>query len=476
MIFTSFNFFVFLPIVFILYWVFFRYKKIQNIILLLCSYVFYGWWDWRFCFLLFFSSTFAYLMAHLINNTEDKKRRYLILVVSISVHMGILGYFKYTNFFIESFVQLSNSIGVHLNYLPLHIILPIGISFFTFHLLGYTIDIYNRLYKPEKNYLDFLTVISFFPQLTAGPIERGHHIIPQFKNKRIFNWYKIEDGLSQILWGFFKKIIIADTIAIRVNYVYANYHDLSGSTVALGIILFTFQMYCDFSGYSDIAIGTARLFGIELMQNFNYPFFSTSLSELWRKWHISLTTWIMDYIFTPLSFLKRDWAKWGVVYAIILSFGFSGLWHGANWTYVLWGLLNGIGLGYEVLTKKTRKNWSKKFNPIIYSIISGLLVFTFWTVTQMVFKASNIGQIAGLIQKVFSLSLFTIPDISFSKIVWIWVFILLIIEWFQRRKKYGLEIGNLNYMIRWTAYAAIIVFIITSKNLNNQREFLYFHF
>ncbi|HLP33987.1 MAG TPA: MBOAT family O-acyltransferase, partial [Bacteroidia bacterium] len=242
-------------------------------------------------------------------------------------------------------------------------------------------------------------------------------------------------------------------------------------------IMFTIQMYCDFSGYSDIALGTAKLLGFDLLRNFNFPFFSTSMTDFWRKWHISLTSWITDYLYTPISFQKRDWGLWGIVYAAIISFTLSGLWHGANWPSVLWGLLHGLALGYEVLTKKKRKKWAKQFNPVLYSVLSGLLVFMFWTFGQLVFRATSLEHLGGLLAQMASVSLFTLPSLDHTAQAALgWALLMFGIEWFQREKEYGLSIGNLNYMLRWTIYAALIMLIFSSDNLNNQNEFIYFQF
>ncbi len=474
MLFTSLPFFLFLPIVFIIYWLAKGSTKLQNYILLFASYFFYGWWDWRFCFLLLFSSSFGFLAGKFIGETDNLSIRKRWMTLSVIVHIGILCYFKYFNFFIGSFTEFAHSIGWQLNYIPLNIILPLAISFFTFHILGYTFDVYQNKYKHATDYINFITHIAFFPQLVAGPIERAGHLLPQFQTKRFFIPAKMEDGLSQMLWGFFKKIVIADSLALQVNYVFANYQELHALTIVAGVIMFTFQMYCDFSGYSDIALGTARLLGFELLQNFNYPFFSKTISEFWRKWHISLSTWINDYLFTPISFAKRDWGKWGVFYAAIVSFAISGLWHGANWTFIIWGVLHGIAVGYELVTRKQRKKISKKFNPLFYGIGSTLLVFIFWSFTQLIFRSQSIAELNGILHKLVTTSWLHMPEIQLN--VLYWVLGLLIVERIQIKKPYALSVSELPYYIRWTLYATVIILIFSSKNLNNQNEFLYFKF
>ncbi len=474
MLFSSFSFFVFFPIVFIIYWTLNANRKAQNMLLLVASYIFYGWWDWRFCLLLLFSSSFGFLITKLLSEAHSDKKRRMYMNLSIIVHIGILCYYKYFNFFISSFTDFAKSLGFNVDYTPLHIALPLAISFFTFHILGYTYDVYQRKYQASNNYFEFIAHIAFFPQLVAGPIERANHLLPQFANKRQFSWLKLEEGFLQMLWGFFKKIVIADTLATQVNYAFAHYQDLHPITLIIAVVMFTFQMYCDFSGYSDIALGCARMLGFELLQNFNYPFFSTSVSEFWRKWHMSLSNWIQDYLFTPISFKRRAWGKIGIFYAALLSFTISGLWHGANWTFILWGAIHGIAIGYELLTKKKRKGWSKKYNPIFYSLLSGVFVFIFWSFTQLIFRATSIEHFWGIIQQIFTAEWVMAPETN--SIYLLYIVGLLIFEWFQRSKPYALQITGWPYYIKWSLCALMVIIIFSSKNLNNQTEFLYFQF
>jgi len=509
MLFTSFSFFIFLAIVYVIYWSLIKFRKAQNILLLLGSYFFYcaaampqnkiarllfnfrfeeAWYSFskgfdeskwhmvQLLLLLWLSSSFAYFMGKTIGRQKKETTRKWLMALSATVHLGVLCYFKYFNFFVQSFVDAANTMGWQIIFSPEHILLPLAISFFTFHVLGYTFDVYQETYEPADDYIDFITHVAFFPQLVAGPIERAGHLLPQFTNKRTFNRERMESGISQMLWGFFKKTVVADSIGKFVTYVYANDATSSGSNVILATLAFTIQVYCDFSGYSDIALGCARLLGFELLKNFNFPYFSTSLTEFWRRWHISLSTWITDYLYMPISFSKRSWGKWGIVYAAIISFTLSGLWHGAQWTAALWGLMHGIVLGYEVLTKEVRKKWSQVIPTAVYSVFSAVLVWLFWGLSQLVFRSGSITKLNALWARICSESLFTMPYFSSVKDGLMWGGLLFIVEWIQRKKEYGLDLQNTNYMIRWTAYAAIIVIIFSSDNLNNQNEFLYFQF
>lgn len=474
MLFTSFTFLIFLPIVLIAYWIFYKSKNIQNAIVLISSYVFYCWWNYWFGVLLFLSSTFCYIISQLIGRSTKQKNRYALLLLGLIVHLSVLCYFKYFVFFAKSFIELISFTSFELKFNPPEIILPLAISFFTFHLIGYLVDVYQKKYEYSKNYFEFITHVAFFPQLVAGPIERASHLLPQFLKTRHFSLLEFKDGLRQMLWGFFKKIVIADTLALQVNYIFLNYENLDAGTIACGALLFAFQIYCDFSGYSDIAIGCARLMGFELFKNFNYPFFAQNVSEFWRRWHISFTTWINDYLFTPIAFNKRNWGLWGVFYALVISFVLSGLWHGANWTFVVWGLLYGVAIGYEICTKKIRKKWSKKVNPDLYAGTSRFLTFSFWVFTSMLFRSESLTHFWGLVKNLTDFSDLSLPDIN--PIIFIWPTILILTEWFQRNEEYGLSIQKLPYYFRWPIYAALIVAIFSSNNLNNQSQFIYFQF
>ncbi|MDX1471726.1 MAG: MBOAT family O-acyltransferase, partial [Flavobacteriaceae bacterium] len=328
MLFNSVEFAIFFPLVFAIYWLIGRRNlTLQNLFVLLASYTFYAFWDWRFLGLIIFSTLVDYSVGILLSKNFSKVKRKVLLGTSIALNLGLLGFFKYYNFFIESFVNAFSLFGQELRYSSLYIILPVGISFYTFQTLSYTIDIYRGKLSPTRNLLVFAAFVSFFPQLVAGPIERANHLLPQFLNKRNFSYQAASDGLRQILWGLFKKMVIADNCAVFVDRFFGDYQDYSGSTLLLGAFFFTIQIYCDFSGYSDIAIGTARLFGFDLMKNFNFPYFSRNIAEFWRRWHISLTTWFRDYVYIPMG------GSWGSkamqIRNTIVVFLIIGLWHGA---------------------------------------------------------------------------------------------------------------------------------------------------
>ena len=355
MLFNSPGYLIFLPTVFILYWfVTGKNLKAQNVLLLVCSYFFYACWDWRFLFLLIFSTLLDYLTGIKMEGAENQNRKKIWFWLSIIINVGFLAVFKYYNFFAESFVELISSFGLKADLWTIRVILPVGISFYTFHGLSYVIDIYKSRIKAERDFVDYAVFVSFFPLLVAGPIERATHLLPQIKHKRTFDYAKAVDGLRQILWGFFKKVVIADNCAEYANLIFNNSASHSGSTLVLGALFFTFQIYGDFSGYSDIALGTARLFGIDLLRNFAFPYFSRDIAEFWRRWHISLSTWFRDYLYVPLGGSRGSiWIK---VRNTFIIFIVSGFWHGANWTFIAWGFLNALYFLPLLLLKRNRSN------------------------------------------------------------------------------------------------------------------------
>ncbi|MDN3644276.1 MBOAT family O-acyltransferase, partial [Lutimonas halocynthiae] len=336
MLFNSLDFAIFLPIVFVLYWfVTNKNLKLQNLLIVVASYVFYGWWDWRFLSLILFSTLVDYTVGRKLRDENNGSRRLLLLWTSIIVNLGFLGFFKYYNFFLDNFIEAFSFFGYVFKAGSLQIILPVGISFYTFQTLSYTIDVYKKKLEPTKDFIAFAAFVSFFPQLVAGPIERATNLLPQFYKKRTFDSNKAIDGLKQILWGLFKKVVIADNAAQFANEIFNNSGDYSGSTLFLGALFFAFQIYGDFSGYSDIAIGTSRLFGFNLMKNFAFPYFSRDIAEFWRRWHISLSTWFRDYLYIPLGGSRGGLSM--KIRNTFIIFIVSGFWHGANWTFIVWG-------------------------------------------------------------------------------------------------------------------------------------------
>lgn len=477
MIFNSIEFAFFLPIVFILYWFVFKKIKQQNTFILVASYFFYGWWDWRFLFLIIFSSIIDYFIAIYISQTEDNRKRKLLLLVSLFVNIGFLGFFKYSNFFLESLSDSFTFFGNPIDYSRLNIILPVGISFYTFQTLSYSIDVYRRKMKPTKDIVAFFAFVSFFPQLVAGPIERASNLLPQFHKDRSFSYQKSVDGMRQLLWGFFKKIVIADACAIYANLIFNNSSDYSGSTLFLGAFFFTFQIYCDFSGYSDIAIGTSKLFGFNLMQNFAFPYFSRDIAEFWRRWHISLNTWFRDYVYIPLGGsvggIKMKIRNTFVIFLL------SGLWHGANWTFVFWGFLNALYFLPLLLSSKNRRNIEivafGKHLPSIREFVSILSTFLMTLVAWIFFRSDNISSAFSYIYRMFSKTLLDIPEVCPFKIL-LYISMLVVIEWLGRAYLHPLvRIKEIKYgLIRWIFYFILIMLIFI--NIGNGQEFIYFQF
>lgn len=400
MLFNSLEFAAFLPLVFLLYWtVFARSLKAQNVLILVASYVFYGWWDWRFLGLIAFSTVVDFLVGNQIQrsweaaNTERAGRRRAQgwLVLSLAVNLGLLGYFKYANFFIENWIEAWASLGVHMEASTLQIILPVGISFYTFQTLSYSIDIYRRQLEPTRDFIAFATFVSFFPQLVAGPIERAQALLPQIERPRAFTYEDGRSGLRLILWGLFKKVVIADTCAPHVNAIFAQPDDFSGPTLMLGAIFFAFQIYGDFSGYSDIAIGTARLFGVRLMTNFKTPYFARDIAEFWRKWHISLSTWFRDYLYIPLGGSRVGRAK--AIRNTFAIFLVSGFWHGANWTFIAWGFLHALLFLPLLLRAKNRRNTSELQGlPSFREALGMAWTFGAVVVAWVFFRADSVGE------------------------------------------------------------------------------------
>ena len=505
MLFNSIQFALFLPIVFLLYWFVFdrfisksKYQlRLQNASVVVASYVFYGWWDWRFLLLIAFTSFCSWGSGILMQKVENQqidpiltgggnslkinqlqRKKKLITTANIVLNLLILAVFKYYDFFVTEFAQLFN---IPKEGLLLKVILPVGISFYTFQALSYSIDVYRGKIEPTKDIIAFFAFISFFPQLVAGPIERATNLLPQFLKKREFNYDTAVDGMRQILWGLFKKIVVADNCAVYVDNVFSSYQTQSGSTLLLAAIFFTFQIYGDFSGYSDIAIGTAKLFGIRLMRNFNVPYFSRDIAEFWRRWHISLTTWFRDYVYIPLGGSRVSKAK--VIRNTFVIFLLSGFWHGANWTFIAWGAYHAILFLPLILTGKNRKYTNQiaegRILPTIKEVGQILLTFFLAVVGWIIFRAESIGQAWEYVCGMFNMSILTIP--VFKKLAFrlaIFICIMLIVEWLQRKKEHGLvflsQIKPL--IIRCVIVVIIIEFILVFKVAAMPSQFIYFQF
>lgn len=478
MLFNSINFAIFLPIVFLIYWFLGDKKlKFQNILLLLSSYFFYACWDWRFLFLLIFSTFLDYYTGIKMSNTKNIIIKKIWFWLSISINIGFLGVFKYYNFFASSFVELLSTFGLHANLYTLNIILPVGISFYTFHGLSYVIDIYKDRIKAERNIVDYSLFVSFFPLLVAGPIERATHLLPQIKQNRIFDYKKAVDGLKQIFWGLFKKIVIADQCAELANLAFNDYNNHSGGTLVLGAVMFALQIYGDFSGYSDIALGTARLFGIELLRNFSYPYFSRDISEFWRRWHISLSTWFKDYLYIPLGGSKGG--KIATVRNTFIIFIVSGFWHGANWTFIVWGFLNALFIIPSIIFNTNRNNLNtvaeNRSFPTIKEFIAIVATFSLTTFAWIFFRSENLSHAVGYLYKIFSDPQFIIT-FPVPKFLYFFIALFICFEWMGRHQKYALEVFALKWSrsLRWVVYYLLIICIISFSGSNVQ--YIYFQF
>jgi len=478
MLFNSFEFMLFLPIVFLLYWFVFRERKWQNLLVVVASYIFYGWWDWRFLLLIAFTSFCSFCSGLLLERYEGQRRlQQVVSATNITINLAILGVFKYYNFFVENLDALFGMMGYHLDWVTMNIILPVGISFYTFQALSYTIDVYQKKLPATHDIIEFFAYISFFPQLVAGPIERATNLLPQFQNNRQFDYAKAVDGCRQMLWGFFKKLVIADNCAMIVNEHWNHYQELPGlALIALGI-LFTFQIYCDFSGYSDIAIGCARLLGFNLIQNFNYPYFSKSIPEFWRRWHISLMTWFRDYIYFPLGGSKCG--RWKTIRNTLIVFFISGLWHGANWTFVCWGIyhacLISLYIIFRIKTKKNENSVKDSILPNFKEVCQISLTFILVVIGWIIFRAESIHQAMDYIY-----CMITNPFIGdrYFLLYILYGVLLLLAEWLQRDKLHALQFSDKwpfnSIWVRYAIYYLILIFI--SQNLTHQQTFIYFQF
>jgi len=480
MLFNSLEFLIFLPTVFFLYWfVFQKNLKVQNLLLLISSYVFYGWWDYRFLSLIFLSTVVDYYVGLKIYDSNDKKIKKSYLWASILFNLGLLGFFKYFNFFIDSWIDLLSAIGYEQKSTwTLNVILPVGISFYTFQTMSYSLDIYHRKLKPTKDFISFASFVSFFPQLVAGPIERASNLLPQILNSRLFKYEQGVQGLRLILWGMFKKVVIADSLAPYVDIIFNSYNSYNGGVLLLGLIYFSFQIYCDFSGYSDIAIGTSKLFGFELMSNFKFPYFSRDIGEFWRRWHISLSSWFRDYLYIPLGGSKGG--RWLSIRNIFIIFIVSGFWHGANWTFIVWGLIHAILYIPLFLRDKNRQYITtivaeNKWFPSLKESFQMGITFFFTMIAWVFFRSETLldaFNYFGIIVKKFQF-----PHIMTNGLLY--VITIIIFDWIFRK---GIQHDShtvKNKYLRWSilsiTYFSILAAIVFRAS-QGKTEFIYFQF
>ena len=481
MLFNSLEFLIFLPTVFCFYWFIFQKNlRIQNLLLLISSYVFYGWWDYRFLSLIFLSTFVDYFVGLKIYHSNDKKSKKLYLWVSILFNLGLLGFFKYFNFFIDSWIDLLGELGYeYKSTWTLNVILPVGISFYTFQTMSYALDIYNKNLKPTKDFISFASFVSFFPQLVAGPIERASNLLPQILKNRVFKYEQGVQGLRLILWGMFKKVVIADSLAPHVDIIFDNYTTLNGGVLLLGLIYFSFQIYCDFSGYSDIAIGTSKLFGFELMSNFKFPYFSRDIGEFWRRWHISLSTWFRDYLYIPLGG-SRD-GKWLSIRNIFIIFVVSGFWHGANWTFIMWGLTHAIFYIPLFLRQNNRKYTQtvvayNKWLPTIKEVFQMFFTFFFTMIAWVFFRSESISN--GFNYLILMVNYFSFP--TEHRLVFLIILFFLIFDWLFRENERDVlnfslsEYPLLNRLFNYSIYYIMIILIL--RFLKPGNSFIYFQF
>ena len=489
--FTTLAFLAFLPLVFGLYWVI-RRRTAQNLLLIAASYFFYGWWDYRFCLLMLASSLVDFFVGWALRANERVSVRRSLLGLSLIANLGLLGVFKYFNFFADNFEALATTVGWSVSPVTLRFVLPVGISFYTFQTMSYTIDVYRGKLKATSSLVDYLAFVSFFPQLVAGPIERATRLLPQFAASRQFDFEQARQGCRQILWGFFKKIALADRLAVLVNDSYANPELLTGPELALATVFFAFQIYCDFSAYSDIAIGTAKLFNIHLMRNFAYPYFSQDIAEFWRRWHISLSTWFRDYVFIPLGGSRTSAPRRAL--NVVATFVLSGLWHGAAWHFVLWGGINGGAMVGSELPKRGKGSnkataddvpGGERLLPTAGTLARMLSTFCIVCVAWVFFRAETMGDalliLGRIAQDLFSgpgyLAVATSLDGSkFARKTLVVLVLFVFIEWLQRRRGCPLELDHWRLPARWATYTLLIWATFDLVPQSGSQEFIYFTF
>lgn len=481
MLFNSFPFVVFFTAFFFLYWfVCNRSLKLQNLLLLAGCYVFCYFAGWQSLLILIAVSAINFVLGILIEKNDRYKKLWLWL--GLLQGIGLLIYFKYFNFFIGSFQALFEKLHINMHVQLLNIFVPVGISFFTFRTLSYLLDINKGKIKASKDWVEFFTYVAFFPALLAGPIDRAKTFLPQLETKRIFDYSLAVDGMRQILWGTFKKMVIADNCAIISQEIFSNYQQLSGSTLFVGAFFYSVQIYADFSGYSDIAIGVSKLLGFNITRNFNYPYFSQNIAEFWRKWHISLTSWLTEYLFTPLNIAFRNWGNFGIALAIIINFTIIGMWHGANWTYVLFGLIHGlyfIPLIIKGTVNKKKEIAKGKMFPSLKEMMFVLLNCFFVMLTFVLFRSDDVTSAVQYLSKMFSRSLLSVPDFVHRRVATttlVFLAVMFAAEWFKRNKEFALQIDDvkrswMRTLIYWLIILSIIIFRATETN-----QFIYFQF
>ena len=472
MLFNSLSFAIFLPVVFALYWLLRQHLKSQNILLLISSYVFYGWWDARFLSLIVASTVVDFFLGKYLVKAKSMASRKWLLSVSLLFNLGLLGVFKYYNFFIENFAHLAHSLGFHTDPTLLSIALPVGISFYTFQTMSYTIDIYRKQLEPTHDFIAFAAFVGYFPQLVAGPIERASNLLPQITKPRSFNYQKAVDGLRQALWGFFKKVVIADAVAPLVDQAFTDPNLYSSSALVAGAFLFSIQIYCDFSGYSDIAIGISKLFGIDLMQNFRTPYFSRDIAEFWRRWHISLSTWFRDYLYIPLGGSRGSTLlKVRNTFAIFIV---SGFWHGANWTFIIWGLINALLFLPLLLAKRNRNNLD---HPSLKDFHRIALTFIITTIAWVFFRANSLAHAIDYLDGIRLNA--TGNSLHIKPVLMAYIALLLLGDWFGRKHHFALNLLNDGL---WGRYAILRIgtYLLLSylilRYIGGQQNFIYFQF
>ncbi len=482
MFFNSIEYILFLPIVFILYWfVFNKRLSVQNALILAASYFFYGWWSWKFMILLLLSTTLDYLYGFWVAS-PNKKRAKLFLWLSIINNLGILGIFKYYNFFALQFQIGFESLGMHISPIFLQYALPVGISFYTFHGMSYVFDIYRGNLKPVRSFIDYAVFVSFFPLLVAGPIERANHLLPQIQRIRAFNYTQAVEGCKLIIWGLFKKVIIADGLAESVDYIFNNYQDQNANTLILGAIAFSFQIYGDFSGYSDIALGTAKLFGFELLSNFKFPYFSRDIAEFWRRWHISLSSWFRDYLYIPLGGSKNG--KLTAIRNTFIIFLISGFWHGASWNFIIWGAIHALGFLPLLILNVNRKFSTEgvahnSVLPSFKELWKMLSTFTFVSFAWIFFRAENVNEALEYLHKI-GYGIWFEPKLFFTKPIFnnsiLLIIPLILGDWYFRKNER--ELKPFKFQIILWVVLSYFVFnkIIDAKQKDTNQTFIYFQF